>query len=91
MAADQELLVDGRTGRLHVLTAGPGVQLLHGPLADVPESADVTTQRVDSWLGGLVAGVRPDGYVGYAGHQEHAEEPQRLRRWVATVTGTGDP
>lgn len=64
---DGPVVCDGRTTRLHELTAGPGVHVLLSrdavPGSGCP-SALVTSHRVSSWRGtGLVA-VRPDGHVG---------------------------
>ncbi|MEW1954306.1 FAD-dependent monooxygenase [Terrabacter sp. NPDC080008] len=66
---DRAIVSQGRSRRLHELTARPGLHLLLERDADAPalRPADplVTLHRIDSWPGrGLVA-VRPDGHVGY--------------------------
>jgi hypothetical protein len=71
---DQDVTCEGRTLRLHELTARPGVHVLlardaealEGPegLAGLAPGAQVAVHRISSWPGrGLVA-LRPDGHVG---------------------------
>ncbi|MTD54584.1 FAD-dependent monooxygenase [Amycolatopsis pithecellobii] len=83
---DAEVECDGRTARLHDLTARPGVQLLleRGSLVldDAPLGRHVTVHRVSSWTGhGLVA-VRPDGYVGF---RCGASDIRRLTSWLDVI------
>jgi 2-polyprenyl-6-methoxyphenol hydroxylase-like FAD-dependent oxidoreductase len=66
---DEELICDGRSVRLHDLTAGPGLHVLlerYSPALDEKLlGGHVTVHRVSGWTGrGLVA-VRPDGFVGF--------------------------
>jgi 2-polyprenyl-6-methoxyphenol hydroxylase-like FAD-dependent oxidoreductase len=65
---DEDVTSEGRSTRLHGLTARPGVHVLlqrdAEPLDGVVLRPFVTAHRISSWPGrGLVA-VRPDGHVG---------------------------
>lgn len=66
---DEEVICDGRTVRLHELTARPGVQILLArrtrSLDETRLGSHVTVHRVDSWAGRGLLAVRPDGYVGF--------------------------
>ena len=83
---DADVRCDGRTIRLHELTARPGVNVLLERDTEALDAArlgrHVTVHRVTSWPGrGLVA-VRPDGYVGF---RCGAGDPARLAAWLNLV------
>jgi 2-polyprenyl-6-methoxyphenol hydroxylase-like FAD-dependent oxidoreductase len=86
---DQDVTRRGHPCRLHELTARPGVHLLLqrdtpdpdrgllGPLVDV--------HRIDSWPGRGLAGVRPDGHVGF---RSGTSEPRQLNAWLGLIGAT---
>lgn len=63
---DGEVISDGRRVRLHELTARPGMHVLLARDAADPGllATHVQAHRVESWPGGGLAAVRPDGFVG---------------------------
>jgi hypothetical protein len=91
---DQEVTCAGRRGRLHELTARPGLHVLLGRDAGWPAGLRsgplLTVHRLASVPGRSVLGVRPDGYVGFRGQDTDA--PQ-LTAWLAALlpgsTGSG--
>jgi hypothetical protein len=70
---DQDMSVDGRTVRLHELTATPGIHVLlerdarwhdgHG--GTMPTGQHITVHRLANQPGRAALAVRPDGYVGF--------------------------
>lgn len=81
---DEDVACDGRSLRLHELTAHPGVHVLLERDAPDPHVVGprVATHRITSWPGhGLVA-VRPDGHVGY---RSAAVEPDQLGAWLSVL------
>ena len=79
-------MCDGRTVRLHQLTARPGVNVLlerdTNAVDGKPLGRHVTAHRVTSWPGGGLVAVRPDGYVGF---RCGAADPERLRAWLDLI------
>jgi hypothetical protein len=65
---DSDVVSDGHRLRLHDLTARPGVHVLLQRDAritpDLAGARHVSVHRVDSWRGGGLLAVRPDGHVG---------------------------
>lgn len=97
---DAPAAVDGRSVRLHELTAVPGLHLLlerdAGPVAldAIPAVASVDSQprmlhvhRLTSHPGTGVAGIRPDGYVGFRCGEA---DPVQLRDWLRLVGAVRD-
>ena len=83
---DAAVRCEGRTIRLHELTARPGVNVL---LERDAEAFDrnhlgpyVTVHRVTSWPGRGLLAVRPDGYVGF---RCAAGDPALLAAWLNLV------
>lgn len=82
---DEPVEYDGRTARLHDLTAAPGVHLLLERDAVLPrdtESDLVTPHRLTDRPGRGVVAVRPDGYVGLRCGDT---DPARLGGWLDLV------
>ncbi|MFI7063611.1 FAD-dependent monooxygenase [Kribbella sp. NPDC050124] len=81
---DATVTCDGRTVRLHELTASPGIHLLLSRDADQPDPVGprVHVHRLTSRPGHDVVAVRPDGYVGL--HTGPAD-PAVLRSWLDLV------
>ncbi|MGW1344492.1 FAD-dependent oxidoreductase [Kribbella sp. NPDC002412] len=81
---DATVTCDGRTVRLHELTATPGVHLLLSRDAQQPDPLGprVHVHRLTSRAGHDVVAVRPDGYVGL--HTGPAD-PAVLRSWLQLV------
>jgi 2-polyprenyl-6-methoxyphenol hydroxylase-like FAD-dependent oxidoreductase len=83
---DSDVVSDGRRLRLHELTAEPGVHVLLQRDAQItPGPAgrqQVRVHRVDSWLGGGLLAVRPDGYVGL---RTGAATDGQLATWLDLV------
>ncbi|WP_235022848.1 FAD-dependent monooxygenase [Amycolatopsis alkalitolerans] len=83
---DEDLVCDGRTVRLHALTARPGIHLLlerDGPeLDDTLLGGHVTVHRVSSWTGRGLLAARPDGHVGF---RCGAGDIRGLRAWLDLV------
>ncbi|MDN5795308.1 MAG: FAD-dependent monooxygenase [Intrasporangium sp.] len=72
---------DGRTVRLHELTARPGVHVLLSSEVCVGSSRPhrfVAAHRLPSWPGSSVVAVRPDGHVGF-----RAKGVETLPAWLA--------
>ena len=83
---DQDVTCDGRTVRLHELTARPGVHVLLERDTEAPDERllgpHVTVHRLSSWRGhGLVA-VRPDGHVGFRCGDAR---PGQLGAWLRLI------
>ncbi len=83
---DQDVVYDGRTTRLHDLTARPGVHVLLERDADEVDvrllGPHVTVHRLSSSPGrGLVA-VRPDGFVGFRCGEA---DPAQLGVWLDLI------
>ena len=83
---DEDVMCDGRTVRLHQLTARPGVNVLlerdTNAVDGKPLGRHVTAHRVTSWPGGGLVAVRPDGYVGF---RCGAADSERLRAWLDLI------
>lgn len=66
---DEDIEYDGRAGRLHDLTAGPGVHVVLEQDAEPLDTAllgeHVTVHRITSRQGSGLVAVRPDGHVGF--------------------------
>lgn len=66
---DSDVVSGDRRTRVHELTASPGVHLLLQRDAPEPPGVQrnsfVSLHRVDSWIGGGLLAVRPDGHVGF--------------------------
>lgn len=86
---DQDVVVDGRTIRLHELTATPGIHVLlerdahrlRDHEAAVPEGPHVTVHRLVDQPGRAAVAVRPDGYVGF----RCGVADRRLADWMGLV------
>lgn len=65
---DAEVVSGTERTRLHRLLATPGVHVLlerdAPPVLDTDAHSWMTLHRVDSWIGGGLLAVRPDGHVG---------------------------
>ncbi|MEV0283555.1 FAD-dependent monooxygenase [Kribbella sp. NPDC050820] len=81
---DATVTCDGRTVRLHELTASPGIHLLLSRDTEQPDPLGprVHVHRLTSRPGGDLVAVRPDGYVGL--HSGPAD-PVVLRSWLDLV------
>jgi 2-polyprenyl-6-methoxyphenol hydroxylase-like FAD-dependent oxidoreductase len=83
---DQDVTYDGRWGRLHELTASPGVHvLLEGDAMDLDRrllGPQVTVHRITSRPGTGVVAVRPDGHVGFRCGRS---DPAQLGAWLDLV------
>lgn len=95
---DAPATVDGRRGRLHELTAAPGIHILLEPdarwdsgiLAGRPPDGRVHVHRLVGHPGrGLVA-VRPDGYIGFRCGEADGRVGDWLRLVGAVASGTPD-
>jgi 2-polyprenyl-6-methoxyphenol hydroxylase-like FAD-dependent oxidoreductase len=86
---DSDVVSGGHRLRLHELTAGPGVHVLLQRDARITEDLagrrHVRVHRVDSWLGGGLLAVRPDGHVGL--RTGEATDGQ-LAAWLDLVAAT---
>lgn len=83
---DAAVVCDGRTRRLHDLTATPGVHVLlerdAGTLEPGPLGRHVTLHRLHDRPGAGLVAVRPDGYVGM--RSDEADQAQ-LAAWLDRV------
>jgi hypothetical protein len=83
---DSDVVSDGHRFRLHELTARPGVHVLLQRDAHITEDLSgrrlVSVHRIDSWLGGGLLAVRPDGHVGF---RTGAATDGRLAAWLDLV------
>lgn len=81
---DATVICDGRTVRLHELTATPAIHLLLSRDAEQPEPLGprVHVHRLTSRPGGDLVAVRPDGYVGL---RTGPADPAVLRSWLDLV------
>lgn len=81
---------EGRSVRLHELTARPGVHVLVEPgirLDGIDSSQRwVQVHRVAPILGSALLGVRPDGYIGF---RSPAPDVRRLTTWLASTGAPG--
>ncbi|GAA3715430.1 FAD-dependent monooxygenase [Terrabacter ginsenosidimutans] len=83
---DRTVTCEGRPGRLHDLTAQPGLHVLLERDTVAPElhlaAPPVAVHRIDSWPGSGLVVVRPDGHVGYrTGRLDGGD----LSRWLRLV------
>jgi hypothetical protein len=90
---DEDVRYDGRGTRLHELTARPGVHVLLERGAEpvdgmVAARPHVSVHRIESWPGGGLVAVRPDGHVGL---RCRTGDAATLRRWLDLVGATGAP
>jgi 2-polyprenyl-6-methoxyphenol hydroxylase-like FAD-dependent oxidoreductase len=83
---DEDVAYDGRWGRLHQLTAAPGVHvLLEGEADDLDRrllGPHVSVHRITSRRGRGLAAVRPDGHVGLRCGEA---DPAQLGAWLDLV------
>lgn len=83
---DAQVVCDGRTRRLHDLTATPGVHVLLEREAGSVEPGSlgrhVTLHRLQERPGAGLVAVRPDGYVGL---RSDDADPARLGAWLDLV------
>ena len=83
---DATVTSDGRTVRLHELTASPGVHVLLQRDAQLLGSDDfgprVQVHHLSSRPGHGIVAVRPDGHLGY---QSSTTAPGALRAWLELV------
>jgi hypothetical protein len=80
---DATVTSDGRTVRVHELTASPGVHLLLERDAQLPGWDDfgprVQVHHLSSRPGRGVVAVRPDGHLGFL---SSTTDPAALRSWL---------
>lgn len=83
---DRQIEYDGHAGRLHDLTARPGVHVLlerDADLLDVRLLGDrVTVHRLEDRPGRGVVAVRPDGHVGFRCGEA---DPAQLGAWLDLI------
>ena len=83
---DAQVVCDGRTSRLHDLTATPGVHVLlereAGSVESGPLGRHVTLHRLHDRPGAGLVAVRPDGYVGL--RSDDADQAQ-LVAWLDRI------
>jgi hypothetical protein len=83
---DQPIQYDGRRGRLHDLTARPGVHvLLERDAADLDARLlgdHVSVHRLPDRPGRGIVAVRPDGHVGFRCGET---DPAQLGAWLDLV------
>ena len=84
---DATVVCDGRTVRLHELTATPGVHLLLSRDAELYDGAGprVHVHRLTNRPGTGVIAVRPDGHVGY---RSDRSDPPQLNQWLNLIGGS---
>ena len=80
---DSDVVCGAERRRVHELLASPGVHVLLERDAPAPPVAAahpwVSVHRVDSWIGGGLLAVRPDGHVGL---RSPGVEDGALARWL---------
>jgi 2-polyprenyl-6-methoxyphenol hydroxylase-like FAD-dependent oxidoreductase len=80
---DATVVCDGRTVRLHELTATPGVHLLLSRDADPYDASPlVRVHRLTNRPGAGVVAVRPDGHIGF---RSDRSDRDRLTAWLDLV------
>jgi hypothetical protein len=80
---DATVVCDGRTVRLHELTATPGVHLLLSRDADPYDASPlVRVHRLTSRPGAGIVAVRPDGHIGF--RSDHSA-PAQLTTWLNLI------
>ena len=86
---DEPVVAHGKPGRLHELTAAPGIHLLFERDAAqdaIPGLAGLSplthVHQLSSHRGSAVVGVRPDGYVGFRCGEPDARQ---LANWLTLV------
>lgn len=83
---DATVVCDGRTVRLHELTATPGVHLLLSrdaePYDEAAPGSPIHVHRLTSRPGTGVVAVRPDGHIGF--RSDHSA-PTHLTAWLKLI------
>jgi hypothetical protein len=83
---DATVVSDGKTVRLHELTATPGVHLLLSrdaqPLDPVALGPRVRVHRLADRPGNALLAVRPDGHIGL---RTDSSDPADLEAWLHLI------
>ena len=81
---DATVICDGRSVRLHELTATPGIHLLLSGDVDLVDAPGprVHVHRLTGGRAPGVIAIRPDGYVGFRSGADHAAE---LSAWLHLI------